>query len=173
MRTAPSTSARTAARRTSRADALNLLKQDHRKIQTLFDSFKTALSDTDREQVAAELSELLKTHATLEREIFYPAARAALEDPEAVDEALVEHESADRLLAEIETMTPADPLFEAKMTVLDEQIRHHIKEEESEIIYPLRSADLDLKSLGEKMQKRRRELSKEMQGVPIVNGPAP
>jgi hypothetical protein len=157
----------------ARTDALRLLKNEHREIEELFDSFKSLPSDNNKEQIAAAICERLKIHATLEREIFYPAARSALEDEDrdAVDEALVEHESADRLIAEIEAMTPGDPLFDARMTVLDEQIRHHFHEEEGEIFHPLRSSGLDLKTLGDQMRKRRRELTGEMEGVPVVHGP--
>src|SRR5688500_4884055 len=96
----------------ARTDALALLKQDHRRLEELFDAFKTLPSDDEKEQIAATICEELKIHATLEREIFYPAARAGLEDADVVDEALVEHDSADRLIAEIEAMRPGDALFE-------------------------------------------------------------
>jgi hemerythrin superfamily protein len=142
-------------------DAVKLLKQDHREVEDLFDSFEKARSDGQKEKLATQICAMLKVHAAIEEEIFYPAAKAEIGDPDLIDEAQVEHNSAKQLIAEIEAGGPDDDLWEAKVKVLSEYIKHHVKEEEGEMFPEARKSELDLQALGEQMMARKQEL---MQG---------
>jgi hemerythrin superfamily protein len=139
-------------------DAIALLERDHREVEALFDQFEAAAGDGDKAAIAAEICLALKVHAQIEEELFYPRAREATGDTALIDEAVVEHMGAKVLVAQIEAMKPRQPLFEAKVKVLSEQIRHHVEEEESELFPEVRAAGMDLGALGEKLAARKAEL---------------
>ena len=128
-----------AGSRTSRPKATNaieLLKHDHREVEEIFDEYEDIREGGDeatKEQLAQKICAALKVHTQIEEEIFYPAAREATSDNDLLDEAMVEHAGAKNLIAEIEAMDPADDLYDAKVRVLGEQIRHHVEEEEEEL----------------------------------------
>lgn len=145
-------------RSVSKADAIKMLKEDHAKVKGLFKKFESASSESSRQELAAQICTELTIHTTLEEEIFYPAARAALDEPDLLDEAEVEHASAKELISQIEAGQPGDELWDAKVTVLGEYVEHHIKEEEKEMFPKIRKADLDLKALGATMAERKEEL---------------
>ena len=158
------------ARATSKAasdaprDAIALLKQDHRVVEQIFDEFEEA--DDDQLQALAERAcQLLTVHAQIEEELFYPPAKEALEDEEEVElinEANVEHQSAKDLIAKIEGMTPEDENFKATVKVLGEYIKHHVKEEESELFPKVKKTELDLKELGGQLLERKMQLMQEL-----------
>ncbi len=100
----------------------------------------------------------LTAHATAEEEIFYPAARAAIDKVELVDEADIEHASAKDLIAQIEGSSPSDDHYDAKVKVLGEYIKHHVKEEHNEMFPKIRKTKLDLKLVGEQLNARKLEL---------------
>lgn len=104
----------------------------------------------------------LTRHATIEEEIFYPAARQAPEEEDLLDEAEVEHATAKELIAQLEAMQAGDEVYDAKVTVLGEYIDHHVKEEQNEMFPRVKKAKLDLQALGEKMLERKQELQEEM-----------
>jgi hemerythrin-like domain-containing protein len=141
-------------------DAISLLKQDHEEVSALFKKFESAQSG--KGAIAAEVCKLLTVHAQIEEEIFYPAAREALEDTQEgddlLDEAQVEHASAKDLIAQIEDSEEGEDLFEAKVTVLGEYIQHHVKEEENELFPKVSKTDLDLDELGQELESRKSEL---------------
>ena len=115
------------------ADALELLKKDHETVEDLFDQFEDAKeSENDEEMasLAASICSALTVHAQIEEELFYPAIRKLPEADDMVDEAAVEHQSIKDLVTQIEAMRPGDDLFEAKVKVLSEYVKHHVKEEE-------------------------------------------
>jgi hypothetical protein len=91
----------------------------------------------------------------IEEEIFYPAAREAIENAELIDEATVEHASAKQLIAEIEEMDAGDELYDAKVKVLGEQMRHHVEEEEDGLFPEIENSELDLEVLVKKMAERK------------------
>ncbi len=154
-----STSSRTRGRRRSvPQDAIQLLRADHRKVQGLFDQFEKARGEDRKAELAQEICAELKVHAQIEEEIFYPAAREALEQEDLIDEATVEHASAKDLIAQIEQSGPGDDLFDAKVTVLGEYIKHHVKEEQNEMFPKLKKTKLDLKSLGQQLAERKEAL---------------
>src|SRR3954452_3468534 len=132
--------------------ALDLLEQDHREVAGYFEQYED--EGADKNAIALKICLALEVHARIEEEIFYPAAREAIEQRNLIDEALVEHASAKQLIADIEAMEADDELHDAKVKVLAEQIRHHIEEEENELFPQVRQADLDLDALGAKLAQR-------------------
>ena len=112
-------------------DAIQLLKQDHREVESLFEQFEKASGNGDKEQLARRICTELKVHAMIEEEILYPALRGKIEDAD-LDEAYVEHDGAKVLINDIEAGSPDDQFYEAKVKVLKEEVEHHIKEEEKE-----------------------------------------
>jgi len=154
-------------KRNNESDAIEMLKEDHRKVEKLFTQFEKTDSD-DVEACTAIVEEAcaaLKVHAALEEELFYPAARAALEDEEdtaLLDEALVEHDTAKMLISRIEGLDPSDPMYAASFTVLAEYIKHHVKEEEGEIFPKVKKAKLDVEDLAAEMRARKEALMEDM-----------
>jgi hemerythrin superfamily protein len=149
-------------------DAVAALTADHRKVKGLFKQFEEAKKEggrqggTRKNDLVTQICNELKIHAEIEEEIFYPAVRKQIDDPELMDEALVEHAGAKDLIAQLEGMDPDDDLYDAKVTVLGEQIAHHVKEEEGEMFPQAKKGKVDTARLGVQMEKRRSELKKEM-----------
>jgi hypothetical protein len=151
-------------------DATHLLMEDHRKVEGLFEQFEKASGDGRKEKIARQICMELKVHAMIEEEIFYPALRGKIKDDD-LDEAYVEHDGAKLLINEIEAGGPDDSFYEAKVKVLQEQIEHHVEEEEKirdNIFQQARATDVDLEALGEKMAARKAELMMraEAEGLP-------
>jgi hemerythrin-like domain-containing protein len=147
-------------------DAIELLMEDHKKVQKIFKEFeksKDELGNEEKAQIVGQACQELKIHTKLEEEIFYPAAREAIEDEELLDEAEVEHAAAKRMIDELENMQPADELYDARFTVLGEYVNHHIKEEQNEMFPQVKKAKLDLEDLGRRMMQRKQELQGEME----------
>jgi hemerythrin superfamily protein len=130
-------------------NALTILKTDHKTVETLFKQFE-GLSDkakTQKKKIVERIIHELAIHATIEEQVFYPGVREALPDVEdTILEALEEHHIVKWTLSELEKMTPDDERFDAKVTVLIESVRHHVKEEEQELFPKVRKA-LDKKKL--------------------------
>jgi hemerythrin-like domain-containing protein len=145
-------------------NAFDVLEQDHREVEEWFDEYDE-LSD-DEEDRKAELSEkiclALKVHAQIEEEIFYPQARKATGDNDLIDEAVVEHATVKNLIGEIETMEVGEELYDAKIRVLGEMVKQHIKEEEGELFPELQSTKMDLDAVGKELVERKEELMEEM-----------
>jgi hemerythrin superfamily protein len=157
-----------AASRKSRApaaqgvDAITLLETDHREVEDLFDQFEVAESDADKASIAQQICLALKIHAMIEEELFYPPAREKTGDTDLVDEAIVEHMGAKTLIAQIEGMEPGQPLYDAKVKVLSEQVRHHVEEEESELFPEVRGTRMNLDALGAKLAARKADLLQQL-----------
>ena len=150
-------SAATAKKQT---DAIALLKADHKELDAMFKAYEKTDDDAKKQELANNICLALTVHAQIEEEIFYPAAYEALDEDgdDLLDEAEVEHASCKALIAEIEAMTVGEPLFDAKVKVLGEYIKHHVEEEESELFPECRDAKMDLKALGEQLLMRKQEL---------------
>jgi len=151
-------------------DAIALLKADHRKVEELFEKYGTARSK--KAGIAKQICTELTIHTMIEEQIFYPACRQAGVESDALDEAFVEHDGAKALIAELENGSPDDKYYDAKVKVLSEEIKHHVKEEEQRdgIFAQARKAGLDLDMLGKQMAARKKELK----AVFVQNGlPAP
>jgi hemerythrin-like domain-containing protein len=145
------------------ADAVEMLREDHEKVKNLFDEFEDADAE-EKEQIVRTAINELTIHATLEEELFYPVVRQVIDDEEQMDEALEEHHVAKLLIAELENMKPSDERFDAKFNVLAESVRHHIEEEESEVLPKAEKSDeIDLQALGEQMMERKQELQEELE----------
>ena len=143
-------------------DAIKLLKADHREVSDLLEEFESA-DHAEKARIAQQICTALTVHAQIEEEILYPEAREALdeEDRELVNEADVEHASIKQLVAEVEGSGPEDEHFDARVTVIGEYVKHHVKEEEKErnsMFAQARKADVDLDALGERMAARKAEL---------------
>src|SRR5512145_396977 len=147
--------------------ALDMLKEDHDKVKKAFKEFeKLDREDTATvQELVQTVCEELKVHTALEEEIFYPAVREAIEDEDIMNEAQVEHDSAKMLIEQLENMGPDDPNYHATFTVLGEYVKHHIKEEESEMFAQAKKAGIDLEALGERMQERKSELLSQAENV--------
>lgn len=150
-------------------DAVKLLMADHREVSALFKQYEKLAdgeaSAEDRKALAEEICQMLTVHATIEEEIFYPAAREALEDQDLLDEAEVEHASAKDLIAQIQSMDADDDLYDAKVTVLGEYIDHHVQEEEGELFPKCKKGKMDLAALGAELDERKSELMGEVAGA--------
>jgi len=165
-KTASSRSKSTSKRASTRQkDAIQLLKADHREVEKLFGQFTKARSGERKLQLARKICMELRVHTEIEEEIIYPASREVLKDDDIVNEAVVEHQAAKDLIEQIEAMSdPSDEMFDAKMQVLQEQIEHHVEEEEKEYFPQVKKTDLDLKAIGEQLAARKKELMAQMQG---------
>lgn len=140
--------------------AIDLLEEDHREVEDLFDEFEKVEDVSAKEQLALKICMALQVHTRIEEEIFYPAARGAIEKPELIDEAIVEHASAKQLISEIEDMKPGEELYDAKVKVLQEQVHHHVEEEEGELFPQVEASKLNLEAVGKKMAERKAALLK-------------
>ena len=139
-------------------DAVSDLMADHRKVEQLFADYEKAKEDNSRkQQIAMQICMELKVHTQIEEEIFYPAAREFAEE-DMVNEAVVEHQAAKDLIAQIEGMSPSDEMYDAKVKVLQEQIEHHVEEEETELFPKCRKSEMDLKALADPLAARKAEL---------------
>ena len=155
----------------TKPDAIALLKDDHRKVEELFAQFEKARGDGRKERIAKQICLELTVHAQIEEEIFYPACEGKV-DEDLLKESFVEHDGAKVLISEIEAGNgESDEFFDAKVKVLQEQIEHHVEEEEKRVeglFAQARKADIDLDSVGEQMAARKAELMAQFDatGVP-------
>jgi hemerythrin superfamily protein len=146
--------------RSKTPDAIALLKADHRQVEQWFSQFDKAGSKSKKQQLADNICEALTIHTTIEEEIFYPAFLQATKDKDLHHEAVVEHAGAKNLIAEIQDMSAEDDFFDAKVTVLSEMIKHHVKEEEQPggMFAEAKKSKMDLQQLGEQLAARKQEL---------------
>jgi hypothetical protein len=141
-------------------DAIALLKADHRKVEDLFETFEKASDRRRKRQLVDEVCLELKIHTAIEEEIFYPAFRGKIED-KTLDEAYVEHDGAKVLVNDIADASADEDFFDAKVKVLSEDIRHHVKEEERPsdgMFAQCRDTDVDLVVLRDALMARKQEL---------------
>jgi hemerythrin superfamily protein len=147
-------------------DAIRLLMADHQEIDVRFERYSRlregaqAGDDTraEREHLALQLCTLLVVHATIEEEVFYPAARATIDEPLLIDEASVEHATVKALINEIRATSPGAPFYDARIEVLRRYVRQHVCEEENVIFPHVRRTSLDLVTLGRRLHHHREAL---------------
>jgi hemerythrin superfamily protein len=145
-------------------NAFELLEQDHRDVEEWFDEYDEVKNDNNKKsELAEKICLALKVHAQIEEEIFYPQAREATGDNDLIDEAVVEHATVKNLIGEIEEMEVGEGLYDAKMRVLGEMVKRHIKEEEEELFPELEAAKMDLEAVGKEIAERKEELMSEME----------
>lgn len=161
---AKQTKARTT--RTKALDAIKLLKADHDEVEQLFAQYEKQKKKNgdQKSDLIEKICTALTVHAQIEEEIFYPAARDALDEngDELLDEAEVEHSSIKSLVEQLQAMDSSDELCDAKVKVLSEYVKHHVKEEEGELFPKLKKTDLDLDALGTELAERKAELTTDM-----------
>jgi hemerythrin-like domain-containing protein len=153
---------RSNARRPAQQDAIALLKQDHREVDDLFDRFERAGDGAHKQKrkLVDQMIEALSRHASIEERVLYPWAREYIEDEDdTVLEALEEHHVVKWLLWELEDLDPRDERFDAKVTVMAENVRHHVKEEEEELFSDLRdvATRAELLDLAERLREAKQD----------------
>jgi hemerythrin superfamily protein len=140
-------------------DAIALLKADHRKVEDLFEKFENARAGS-KQKLAEEICNELKIHTIIEEEVFYPALKGKIEE-DTWTEAYVEHDGAKVLVNDIAGGSSEDEFFDAKVHVLSEEIKHHVREEERRqegMFAQAREAGVDLIELKDRMLVRKEEL---------------
>lgn len=146
----------------AKPDAIDLLKAEHQEAKALFDIYQALCDDEasgmERQAVAQEICVALTVHCQLEEELFYPAVARAIGQDALMDEAEVEHAVAKGLIAQIMAMKATDALYDARVRVLGESVRHHVREEHTRMFPLVRKADVDLLALGARMNKRKDQL---------------
>jgi hemerythrin superfamily protein len=150
-------------------DPIQLLTADHKQVDALFKQYEKLCDDdgsaADRSALAEKICAMLTVHSTIEEEIFYPFARDAIEEQDLLDEALVEHASAKDLIEQIRASSPDAELYDAKVQVLGEYIRHHVKEEEGELFPKVKKSKVDLTAVGVALKARKEELSEQLESA--------
>ena len=151
-------------------DAITLLKEDHQAVKKLFKEFEDAKGDSRKQKLAHEICLELSVHAEIEETIFYPACEGTVDEDE-LKEGYVEHDAAKLLIAEITANEDAsDDFFDTKVKVLQEEIEHHIEEEEGPggIFSQARKGKLDMDAIGEQLAERKKELTEQFKtdGIP-------
>ena len=151
-------------------DAIALLKSDHREVEELFAKFENASGDGKKQQIAERICTELKIHSMIEEEIFYPTFEGQIDD-DLYHEAYVEHDGAKVLINDIMASGGEGEFFEAKVTVLCEEIQHHVQEEEKPgegFFAQARATGVDMVELRDRMMARKEELmaQAESEGLP-------
>jgi len=139
-------------------DAIALLKADHEAVSQLFTEFENTRSIANKKALVGEICTALSVHAQIEEEIFYPAFKATLKDKLLVPEATVEHAGVKRLIAELEGAEPDGEMYDAKVKVLSEYVKHHVKEEQNDMFPKAKASSLDMAELGARMAARKQDL---------------
>jgi hemerythrin superfamily protein len=157
-------------------DAIQLLIADHRTVEALFEKFESARGAERKQGIVQQICNELKIHTMIEEEIFYPALAGKI-DEDMLDEAYVEHDGAKVLVNDLAAAEPDEEYYDAKVSVLKEQIEHHVREEERQngsMFSQARKAEVDLQALGERMAARKQELKQmaESEGLPPASSHA-
>jgi hemerythrin superfamily protein len=142
-------------------DALQFLKHDHREAEALFKQYEHAKKQGDHQlkfEIAQQVAGALLIHMQLEEEIFYPQALEATGEEDLLNEAEVEHQGAKELIQQLGTLSPDDPMFDANVKVLSEQIEHHVQEEETRLFPRVKKSGLDLQELGQNLASAKARL---------------
>ena len=145
-------------------DAIALLKADHEAVSQLFAEYEKTRSVPNKKALVAEICAALSVHAQIEEEIFYPAVKLALKDKLLVPEATVEHATVKDLIAQLEGVEPDGEAYDAKVKVLSEYVKHHVKEEQTEMFPKAKASSLDMVEMGAQMAARKDELMSVRQG---------
>jgi hemerythrin superfamily protein len=158
------TAAKKKAAARGKTNALAILEKDHREVERLVAQFEKAKDDAQKTELAQKICLELKIHAEVEEEFLYPMAREETGEDHLVNEAQVEHQTAKMLIKEIEAAKATDEMFEARVKVLGEYVKHHVKEEENELFPKIRKSDMDLEEVGAQLAARKEELMRQLKG---------
>jgi hemerythrin superfamily protein len=145
-------------------NAVQLLKQDHKKVASLFEKYNKTKGQEAKQRIAEQAMQQLEVHAQIEEEIFYPAVRKELNDAALVNEALKEHKAVKELIDELKTMDGEDDEFDEKWAELVADVKHHVQEEETELLPQAEESEMDLADFGKQMAERKKELIDENGG---------
>jgi Hemerythrin HHE cation binding domain len=159
----------------TKLDAIALLKADHRKVEELFEKYESTKSSDRKKALAEKICLELTVHTKIEEDVFYPACEGQIDDG-LWHEAYVEHDGAKVMVAEIEAGNPGDEFYDAKVKVLSEMIKHHVKEEEKRqegMFAQARDAGLDMEALGERMAAEKKELVAKYKAAGLPKPPTP
>ncbi len=140
-------------------EATAILRADHKLVSSLFAEYEKASGNTNKKELVTKICKELTIHAQVEEEIFYPAVKRALQDSELVPEATVENQTLKNLIAEVQDVEPDGEMYDARIKVMSEYVKHHVKEEHDKIFAKARATDLDMVELGTKIKQRKKELS--------------
>lgn len=156
-----------ATKKATQPDAITLLKTDHKKVRLLLETLDKTDAANRRTKLLGQIETELKVHAQIEEEIFYPAFKRKAEESEELEmyfEAKEEHGLLDIMLPKAKQSNPSSEEFAARAKVLKDLVVHHAKEEEREMFKMAKKLfeKDELKSLGAEMQRRKRELMREM-----------
>lgn len=139
-------------------EATALLTADHKLVSALFAEYEKTRSTEKKKQLVSKICTELSVHAQVEEEIFYPAVKSALKDKVLIPEATVEHATLKALIAEVEGVDPDGEMFDAKVKVMAEYVKHHVKEEQNVMFPKAKSSRLDMMELGAALAARKAEL---------------
>ncbi len=143
-------------------NAVQLIKQDHKKVANLFDKFQKTKGHDAKRQIAEQVMEELEVHALVEEDIFYPAVRKELSDGVLIDEALKEHQAVNDLIEELKGLEVNDEAFNDRWSELVEDVTHHVAEEESELLPLAEDSQLDMVECGAQMIERKEKAIDEL-----------
>ena len=159
----------TKTQKSQAAQVTDMLRKDHTKVKGLFKKFEKAENAKEKQQIVETALMELEIHAELEEKLIYPAIRPKMNDEDLMDEALEEHHVVHGVIGELKKMKPSDERYDAKVTVLSELCKHHIKEEEEEMLPKAEKRDIDWDSLYEQVVKRKEQLMEKV-GLSSNNG---
>lgn len=154
----PAAQKKPAAKAAKPLDAIALLRADHKNVSDLFAQYEKTRAAGKKKSLVEQICTELSVHAQVEEEIFYPAVKVALKDQELVPEAIVEQATMKALISEVEGVEPDGEMFDAKIKVLSEYVKHHVKEEHTEMFPKAKATGLDLLALGAAMTERKAAL---------------
>ena len=146
------------SQKASASSVTDMLREDHKKVKGLFEEFEQAEDAPAKQRIVETVLKELEVHSKLEEELIYPAIRAEIDDDDLMDEALEEHHVVHGLIGELKKMKPSDARYDAKFTVLAENVRHHIKEEESDMFPQAEECEIDWDALSAQVTKRKEQL---------------
>lgn len=146
-------------------EATALLRADHKLVDGLFEEYENTTSVSKKRALVQQICQELIVHTQIEEEIFYPVVKKALKDHDLVPEATVEHETLKSLISQLldENIADDKEMYDAKVKVLSEYVKHHVKEEQNELFPKVKETKLDLQELGAQMQQRKEELKANLQ----------
>ena len=152
-------------------DAIKMLKKQHREVESLFKELEKAKTAAARRKTFDQIADALAIHATIEEQHFYPAAKRKQTEPMLL-ESVEEHLEMKRVIADLLKLSPSDPTFMAKVTVLKEDVQHHVEEEEAELFPKVEKLldDDELEAVATAMQETAEELREE--GEPRMSVPS-
>jgi hypothetical protein len=135
-----------------------MLREDHKKVKSLFKEFEQTENAKAKQRIVETALMELEVHAQLEEKLIYPAIRAEIDDEDLMDEAQEEHHVVHGVIAELKKMNPGNERYDAKFTVLGELCKHHIKEEEDEMLPKAEKSDIEWEDLSAQVMKRKDQL---------------